>query len=163
IPDGMRILEDCGGGGRSTRPQGVSARRRLFLRLGGSDRAIAVRQSCGWRGCPARGHSSRYINRGSEWLMTVHAVESDSTDAAPPSIPPFTERQLPAGEEIFLDHIAHFVPDQPSAAEAARRAGFAPTPVSVQTNPRPDGTQVPTGTSNITAMLARGYIEILFK
>ena len=38
-------------------------------------------------------------------------------------------------------------------------AGFAPTPVSVQVNP--DGT--PTGTGNVTAMFARGYVEVLFK
>jgi hypothetical protein len=44
-----------------------------------------------------------------------------------------------------------------------KRAGFAPTPVSIQTNPGPNGTSVPAGTGNITAMLTRGYIEVLFK
>jgi hypothetical protein len=77
--------------------------------------------------------------------------------------PVFAERQLPAGGEIFLDHIAHFVPDQGMATEAMTRAGFAPTPVSIQTNPGPNGTQIPAGTGNITAMMARGYIEVLFK
>ena len=38
--------------------------------------------------------------------------------AAAPSIPSFTERQLPRAEEIFLDHVAHFVRDQRAAAEA---------------------------------------------
>jgi len=73
------------------------------------------------------------------------------------------DRQLPLGTEIFLDHVAHFVPDSAAAAEAMTRAGFAPTPVSVQTNPGPNGTSVPAGTGNVTAMLTRGYIEVLFK
>src|SRR5690606_6387768 len=68
-------------------------------------------------------------------------------------------RQLPQGSEIFLDHVGHFVADPTSAGAALARAGFAPTPVSVQSNP--DGT--PTGTGNVTAMLSRGYVEILFK
>jgi hypothetical protein len=68
-------------------------------------------------------------------------------------------RQLPVGEEIFLDHVGHFVPDRQAASAALARAGFAPTPVSVQVNP--DGT--PTGTGNITAMFRHGYVEVLFK
>src|SRR5882724_1218799 len=69
------------------------------------------------------------------------------------------DRQLPVGEEIFLDHAGHFVRDPAAAGRALARAGFAPTPVSVQVNP--DGT--PTGTGNITAMFSRGYMEVLFK
>jgi hypothetical protein len=69
------------------------------------------------------------------------------------------DRQLPVGEEIFLDHVGHFVRDPVAAGAALKRAGFAPTPVSVQSNP--DGT--PTGTGNITAMFRRGYMEVLFK
>jgi hypothetical protein len=68
-------------------------------------------------------------------------------------------RQLPIGDEIFLDHVGHFVADREAAAAALARAGFAPTPVSVQVNL--DGT--PTGTGNVTAMLANGYMEVLFK
>jgi hypothetical protein len=69
------------------------------------------------------------------------------------------DRQLPVGDEIFLDHVGHFVRDPAAAGRALARAGFAPTPVSVQVNP--DGT--PTGTGNITAMFSRGYMEVLFK
>lgn len=69
------------------------------------------------------------------------------------------DRPLPLGSEIFLDHVGHFVRDPQSASAALTRAGFAPTPISVQANP--DGT--PTGTGNVTAMFDRGYIEILFK
>jgi hypothetical protein len=72
---------------------------------------------------------------------------------------PEADRQLPVGDEIFLDHVGHFVPDAAAASRALARAGFAPTPVSIQYNP--DGT--PMGTGNVTAMLERGYIEVLFK
>src|ERR1700730_8102111 len=73
-------------------------------------------------------------------------------------------RQLPVGEEIFLDHIAHFVPDVEAARRAFVRAGFAPTPVSIQVNPDPGGGPArPTGTGNVTAMLSQGYVEVLFK
>jgi len=74
------------------------------------------------------------------------------------------DRQLPIGDEIFLDHIAHFVPDRDAARAALTRAGFAPAPISIQVNPDPAGGRPkPTGTGNVTAMLARGYVEILFK
>lgn len=68
------------------------------------------------------------------------------------------ERQLPLSGEMFLDHVAHFVASRDAAAEGLRRAGFAPTPVSIQT----DGGK-PAGTGNVTAMMTRGYIEVLFK
>jgi hypothetical protein len=69
------------------------------------------------------------------------------------------DRQLAQGEEIFLDHVGHFVADREAASHALARCGFAPTPVSIQVNP--DGT--PTGTGNVCAMFARGYVEVLFK
>ena len=69
------------------------------------------------------------------------------------------DHQLPVGGEIFLDHVGHFVRDAAAAARALARAGFAPTPISVQANP--DST--PTGTGNVTAMFSRGYVEVLFK
>jgi len=75
-----------------------------------------------------------------------------------------TDRQLPAGDEIFLDHVGHFVREPEAASRALQRAGFAPTPISVQVNPDPGGgAPRPTGTGNVTAMLRRGYLEILFK
>jgi len=73
------------------------------------------------------------------------------------------DRQLPAGDEIFLDHVGHFVRQSEAARRALQRVGFSPTPVSIQVNPEVAvGTQ-PTGTGNITAMFARGYMEVLFK
>jgi len=69
------------------------------------------------------------------------------------------DRNLPVDDEVFLDHVGHFVRDPDAASAALRRAGFAPAPISIQANP--DGT--PTGTGNVTAMLQRGYLEMLFK
>jgi hypothetical protein len=74
------------------------------------------------------------------------------------------DRQLPFPDEIFLDHVGHFVHDHEAASRALTRAGFAPTPASIQVNPDPKGAAPQlTGTGNVTAMLSRGYIEILFK
>jgi hypothetical protein len=74
------------------------------------------------------------------------------------------DRRLPVGLEIFLDHVGHFVADAQAASRALARAGFAPTPASVQVSPDPaGGVPRPTGTGNVTAMLARGYIEVLFR
>lgn len=67
--------------------------------------------------------------------------------------------QLPSGDDIFLDHVGHFVADPAAATDALTRAGFAPTDPSIQSNP--DGSL--TGTGNVTAMLRRGYLEFLFK
>src|SRR5947209_12785226 len=77
--------------------------------------------------------------------------------------PAEADRQLPRGDEIFLDHVAHFVRDRDAASAALVRAGFAPTPVSIQVSPDPAGGARLTGTGNVTAMLSRGYIEALFK
>jgi hypothetical protein len=74
------------------------------------------------------------------------------------------DRRLPVGGEIFLDHVAHFVADPESASRALARAGFAPTPISVQVNSDPTGgPPQPTGTGNVTCMLDRGYLEVLFR
>jgi hypothetical protein len=59
---------------------------------------------------------------------------------------------------FFLDHVGHFIPDADAASQALTRAGFAPAPKSIQVA---DGQL--TGTGNVTAMLERGYIEVLFK
>src|SRR5262245_12634470 len=73
-------------------------------------------------------------------------------------------RQLPTGDEMFLDHVGHFVRFPDAASRALERVGFAPTPKSIQVNPDPAGGESqPTGTGNITAMLGRGYMEVLFQ
>jgi hypothetical protein len=73
------------------------------------------------------------------------------------------DRQLPVGDEIFLDHVGHFVRDGEAASRALARCGFAPTPVSIQASPDPAGGTRPTGIGNVTAMLPRGYLEVLFR
>ncbi len=73
-------------------------------------------------------------------------------------------RQLPALDEVYLDHVGHFVADPHAATAALIRAGFAPTPVSLQVNPDPAGGPPKlTGTGNVCAMLRAGYVEVLFK
>ena len=89
--------------------------------------------------------------------MTTNAIVSPTVE------PNEIDRQLPVGDEIFLDHVAHFVRDADAAREALTRCGFAPTPVSIQVNTDPSGRQSPTGTGNVTAMFERGYTEVLFK
>jgi Glyoxalase-like domain len=77
---------------------------------------------------------------------------------------PEIDRQLPIADQIFLDHVGHFVRDPEAASRALTRAGFAPAPISIQVNPvPPGGTPQRTGTGNVTAMFVRGYIEVLFK
>ena len=73
------------------------------------------------------------------------------------------DRRLPVGDEIFLDHVGHFVRDGEVASRALARCGFAPTPISIQSSPDPAGGARPTGIGNVTAMLSRGYLEVLFK
>jgi hypothetical protein len=64
--------------------------------------------------------------------------------------------QKPAPGELFLDHVAHFVPDIDAAAALLERLGFVVTPLSVQ---EVDGR--PAGASNRCVMLEQGYIEVL--
>lgn len=80
-----------------------------------------------------------------------------------PAAPDEIDRRLPAGDETFLDHVGHFVRDGEAASRALARCGFAPTPISIQTNTDPTGRGRPSGTGNVTAMLSRGYLEVLFK
>ena len=82
-----------------------------------------------------------------------------SAVAAPDDI----DRRLPAGDEIFLDHVGHFVRDADAASRALERCGFAPTPISIQINSGSAGGAQPTGIGNVTAMFSRGYLEVLFK
>jgi hypothetical protein len=69
-------------------------------------------------------------------------------------------QQLPTDGEIFLDHLAHFVPDMALAEQHLARLGFILTPFTAQNNRTPDGL-VPAGTGNRCAMLRNGYLEFL--
>src|SRR5258707_12876365 len=74
------------------------------------------------------------------------------------------DRQLPLGDEIFLDHVGHFVRDPEAGRQALGRAGFQATPVSVQVNPDPaEGPPQPSGTGNLTAGVRRRSVEVLFR
>ena len=66
------------------------------------------------------------------------------------------KRQLPPPGDLFLDHVAHFVPDLDAAAAVFETLGFAVTRLSVHVTP-----QGPLGTSNRCVMLEEGYIELL--
>ena len=66
------------------------------------------------------------------------------------------ERQKPAPGDLFLDHVAHFVPDLGAAARLLESLGFVPTPESAH---RAQG--APAGTSNRCLMFGAGYIGIL--
>jgi glyoxalase-like protein len=66
------------------------------------------------------------------------------------------ERQKPPAGALFLDHVAHFVPDLDAAAKLLVSLGFTPTPESAH---RAQG--APAGTSNRCLMFEEGYVEIL--
>src|SRR5262249_28919796 len=74
------------------------------------------------------------------------------------------DRQLPFPPEIFLDHGGHFVGGQEAPNPGLSRACLVPAPGTNPDPPEPKGGAPQlTGTGNVTAMLSRGYIEILFK
>lgn len=71
-------------------------------------------------------------------------------------------RQLPVGEEIFLDHVAHFVPDMAAAHQEFNRLGFVQTPYTEHRHMIDGEAQaVPSGTANRCIMLHEGYIELI--
>ncbi|MBK5928102.1 VOC family protein [Rhodobaculum claviforme] len=69
-------------------------------------------------------------------------------------------RQTPENAEVYLDHLAHFLPDMAAAETALAGLGFTLTPYTVQRNRTVDG-YVPSGTANRCAMLDNGYLEFL--
>ena len=71
------------------------------------------------------------------------------------------DRQLPEGDEVFLDHVGYFAADLGAAGAALERLGFQVSAVNLHQHPDAEGVLRPSGTSNRTAMLRRGYIEIL--
>ena len=66
------------------------------------------------------------------------------------------KRQRPPLGGLYLDHLAHFVPDLGSAAAVWEKLGFAVTPVSHH-----EVAGEPAGTSNRCVMLEDGYLELL--
>ncbi len=73
-----------------------------------------------------------------------------------------SKSQLPAEDEIFLDHVGWMVPDMAQASLALLRLGFLLTPFSEHSNKNPQtGEILVQGSANRLAMLGRGYLEIL--
>ena len=69
---------------------------------------------------------------------------------------PVAAQQKPPAGELYLDHLAHFVPDLDAAARLLEKLGLAATPESAhQVKGRP------AGTSNRCVMLEQGYLEVL--
>lgn len=66
------------------------------------------------------------------------------------------ERQRPPAGELYLDHLAHFVPDLGAAAAVWEALGFSVTPLSIH-----NVSGKPAGTSNRCVMLEEGYLELL--
>jgi Glyoxalase-like domain len=70
--------------------------------------------------------------------------------------------QLPPKGEVYLDHIAHFVPDIAAGAQAFERLGYVVTPYTPQFNADPEtGELVAAGTANRCLMFRNGYVEML--
>jgi len=73
----------------------------------------------------------------------------------------WAERQLPQGNEVFLDHVGYFVADLDAAGGRLERLGFRVSLTNVQTNADAKGELKPSGTSNRLAKLKFGFLEIL--
>jgi hypothetical protein len=67
---------------------------------------------------------------------------------------------LPGADAIFLDHLAHWVPDIHAAAALLDRMGFLLTPYAEHVHAG-DGGPVPAGSANQCIMLESGYLEVL--
>jgi len=71
-------------------------------------------------------------------------------------------RHTPPGDGIYLDHLAHWIPDLAAGAEVLERMGFVLTPRTEHTHsPAPGAPVEPAGTANHCIMLRAGYLEIL--
>jgi hypothetical protein len=71
-------------------------------------------------------------------------------------------RQTSTGDEVFLDHLAHWIPDMDSASAAFERLGFLLTPYTEHTNSTAPGEPIlPAGSANRCIMLREGYLEVL--
>jgi len=71
-------------------------------------------------------------------------------------------RHTPEGTGIFLDHLAHWIPDMAAGAADLERMGFLLTPYTEHTHsPAPGAPVEPAGTANHCIMLREGYLEIL--
>jgi hypothetical protein len=68
--------------------------------------------------------------------------------------------QLPGGDAIYLDHLAHWVPDIHAASALLDRLGFLLTPYAEHVHAHGDRS-LPAGSANQCIMLEAGYLEVL--
>jgi hypothetical protein len=69
---------------------------------------------------------------------------------------------VPADDGIYLDHLAHWVPDLDAAGAALEAMGFRLTPRTDHVHsPAPGAPVEPAGSANRCIMLREGYLEIL--
>lgn len=73
----------------------------------------------------------------------------------------WSNRQSPAGDNVFLDHVGWFVRSLDAVKPAFERLGFIVSTVNVHMNRAPDGSQAPSGTRNRLATPGLGYLEFL--
>ena len=71
------------------------------------------------------------------------------------------DRQLPKGDDIFLDHVGFFVEDIEAVGAVLDRLGFTPTPVNIHYNSDEKGNLTKSGTANRLCTFEFGYIEVL--
>lgn len=69
-------------------------------------------------------------------------------------------KQLPTGDELFLDHVGYFLADLEGAAARFERLGFTVSPVNIHYNSA-NGELVRSGTANRLIVFEAGYIEAL--
>jgi len=68
----------------------------------------------------------------------------------------------PPDDGIYLDHIAHWVPDLEAAGRVLEGLGFRLTPPTEHTHsPAPGARVEPAGSANRCVMLGKGYLEVL--
>ncbi|MCK5363925.1 MAG: VOC family protein, partial [Gammaproteobacteria bacterium] len=69
--------------------------------------------------------------------------------------------ELPRGDAIYLDHLAHWVADIHAASALLERLGFLATPYAEHTHAAGAGdAPVPAGSANQCVMLEAGYLEL---
>ncbi len=69
-------------------------------------------------------------------------------------------KQLPTGDDLFLDHVGYFLADLEGAAARFERLGFTVSPINIHYNSA-DGELVRSGTANRIITFEAGYIEAL--
>src|SRR3546814_13454115 len=74
--------------------------------------------------------------------------------------PSMIARQVPDRGEVFLDHLAHFVPSLDGAAAALEKLGFRLTPFAAQRNRPSHGTE-PSGMATRCALLREVILDFL--